>query len=180
MSITRRNLLAGAGGLAATAALGRLSKPLRGATPRPGAPTSGQLEWPTQDSGFPRKDDFAIPEDYTYINGAFTHPMPLVALEAVKQRAEQRSAPGAPRPDGPRRDPKELFARLINADPGEIAYMPNTSTGENLVVDALRIPQRAGSGINVVTDALPFGGSVIHLMELGRRGLGLRIVGPRG
>lgn len=179
MSITRRNLLAGAGGLAATAALGRLPKPLRGAAPRPGAADPGRLEWPTQDSGFPRKDDFAIPEDYTYINGAFTHPMPLVARDAVLQRAEQRSAPGAPRPDGPRRDPKELFARLINADPGEIAYMPNTSTGENLVVDALRIPQRAGSGINVVTDALHFDGSLIHLMELEKRGLDLRIVEQR-
>lgn len=170
MSITRRNLLAGAGGLAATAALGRLSKPL------PGATAPGQLEWPTQDSGFPRKDDFAIPEDYTYINGAFTHPMPLVALEAVRQRAEQRSAPGSPRPDGPRRDPKELFADLINAEPSEIAYVPNTSTGENLVVDALGIEDNVG---NVVTDALHFDGSLVHLMELEKRGLDLRIVEPR-
>jgi selenocysteine lyase/cysteine desulfurase len=72
------------------------------------------------------------------------------------------------------------FARLINAKPDEIAFVPNTSTGENLVVNGLRIPERAQSGINVVTDALHFEGALIHLDALHReRGLEVRTVMPK-
>jgi selenocysteine lyase/cysteine desulfurase len=65
---------------------------------------------------------------------------------------------------------------LINAKPSEISYIPNTSTGENLVVECLGIGKNEG---NVVTDALHFEGALIHLMELKKRGLDLRVVSPR-
>jgi selenocysteine lyase/cysteine desulfurase len=54
---------------------------------------------------------------------------------------------------------------LINADPSEVSFVPNTSTGEVLVVHGLGIP---GSGGNVVTDALHFEGSIVHLQSLER------------
>lgn len=73
-------------------------------------------------------------------------------------------------------DPRAAFASLVNARPQEISYVPNTSTGENLVVEALGISRLDG---NVVTDALHFDGALVHLMELRKRGLDVRIVMPR-
>jgi selenocysteine lyase/cysteine desulfurase len=73
-------------------------------------------------------------------------------------------------------DAKAAFAALINAKPSEIAYIPNTSTGENLVVECLGIGKFDG---NVVTDALHFEGALVHLLELQKQGLDLRVVMPR-
>jgi len=72
---------------------------------------------------------------------------------------------------------KSQFAALINAKPSEISFVPNTSTGENLVVNGLGI---IGSGGNVVTDALHFDGSILHLQALERdHAVELRIAMPR-
>ena len=60
-------------------------------------------------------------------------------------------------------DIKAQFAELINAKPTEIAFVPNTSTGENLVVNGLGLDRNVG---NVVTDALHFDGALVHLLEL--------------
>ena len=70
---------------------------------------------------------------------------------------------------------KAEFAALINATPEELAFIPNTSTGENLVVRGLGIP---GLGGNVVTDALHFDGAILHLQALQSQGLELRMAMP--
>jgi selenocysteine lyase/cysteine desulfurase len=162
MHINRRDLLTGLGALAGSAAL----SPAQAQTP--------------SDKTFPRKNDFAIPSGLTYINGAFTHPMPIAAVDAIRQYAERRSRPGgitAPGNAAMVKTVKEQFAALINARPSEISFIPNTSTGENLVVNGLGI---AGSGGNVVTDALHFDGAILHLQALQRNhGLDLRIAMPR-
>jgi selenocysteine lyase/cysteine desulfurase len=161
-SLSRRELFKGIGGVAATAAASRLE-----ALP----PAASSQAVP----GFPRKADFNITSGLTYLNGAFTHPIPRVALDAARRNAELRATPGAATWDAGA-DPRVLFAQLINARPTEIAFVPNTSTGENIVVDALGIGRFDG---NVVTDALHFDGALVHLMELQRRGLDLRIVKPK-
>jgi selenocysteine lyase/cysteine desulfurase len=123
----------------------------------------------------PRKADFAIPEGETYINCAYVHPMPIVGREALRRYAESRSGPVLDTHYD--RDVKTQFAALINAKPSEISYVPNTSTGENLVVNGLGI---VGTDSNVVTDALHFEGALLNLGELKRRtGLDIRIVMPR-
>jgi selenocysteine lyase/cysteine desulfurase len=69
---------------------------------------------------------------------------------------------------------------LINAKPSEISYVPNTSTGENLVINGLGIKRGIdGFGGNVVTDSLHFDGALVHLLELKTQGLDLRIVAPK-
>jgi selenocysteine lyase/cysteine desulfurase len=78
---------------------------------------------------------------------------------------------------GARPNPKTTFAELINAKPTEIAFIPNTSTGENLVVNGLGL-DRIFNG-NVVTDSLHYESALIHLLELKQRGLDLRIVRDR-
>jgi selenocysteine lyase/cysteine desulfurase len=138
-----------------------------------------------RDVELPRKADFNIAEGYTYISGAYTHPMPIAAAEACRRWIDRRSSLkpiDSTRPDDLHpastagAAAKAAFASLINAKASEISFVPNTSTGENLVVSALGIAKNDG---NVVTDALHFEGALIHLLELQKQGLDLRIVMPR-
>lgn len=178
MRINRRDVLKGIGGLAATTAFARLGAQLPPAS-APDAVGGRMMGGP---SDFPRKQDFTIAEGYTYINAAYTHPLPKVAVDAVREYVASRNALGAPSPGaggdgrGARANPKTLFAELINAGPTEIAYVPNTSTGENLVVSALALDRRFDG--NVVTDALHYDGAIVHLLELAKQGLDVRIVKP--
>ena len=181
MTITRRDLLAGAAAAVGTAAARALSAQLP-----PGMGKGGETTMPlasgNQPPDFPRKADFAIPAGLTYINGAYTHPMPVAAAAAMRKYADARSSfqtDDATSGDMSR-GAKATFASLINAKPSEISFIPNTSTGENLVVNGLEIAEQARRGINVVTDALHFDGSILNLLMLQRdRGLDLRIVMPR-
>ena len=166
MALNRREVLAGLGTAAAAAALRDVTV---GAAPAPGG------------AGFPRKADFAFEKGVTYLSGAFTHPMPIAAADAYRDAVNRRGTVGATPAAGlgastPRVDPKAAFAALINAKPSEISYIPNTSAGENLVVECLGIGRLDG---NVVTDALHFEGALLHLMELRKQGLDLRIVAAR-
>src|SRR5215510_6677602 len=171
MDINRRDILIGLGGLTASAA----APPAQ--TQAPARPTAASG---SPDKTFPRKSDFAIPEGLTYINGAYTHPMPIAAADAVRRNAESRSRPGgitAPGGGALATEVKAQFAALINAKPSEISFVPNTSAGENLVFNSLGI---IGSGGNVVTDALHFDGMILHLQAIERDyGLDLRIAMPR-
>jgi len=177
MIISRRDLLASAAVAMGTAAARRLTAQL--SPERPMDDTSGTRMSRT---GFPRKEDFAIPAGLTYINGAYTHPMPIVAAAAMRKYADARSAFQTDDATSGTLSAgvKAAFASLINAKPSEIAFVPNTSSGENLVVNGLEIAEQARRGINVVTDALHFDGSILNLQLLQRdRGLDLRIVMPR-
>lgn len=130
------------------------------------------------DLSLPRKADFAIPAGETYINCAYVHPMPVAGREALRKYVESRTSPVIDT-HYDREHVKAEFAALINAKPSEISYVPNTSTGENLVVNGLGLGT-AGADSNVVTDALHFDGALLHLGELKRRsGLDVRIVMPR-
>jgi selenocysteine lyase/cysteine desulfurase len=180
MNITRREVGTSLGALAASAAFDRFDANSLGistADARPGALAPE----------FPRKADFTIADGATYINGAFCHPMPRAAADAYHQAVERRTrlAPPAvpfvylnPPPDTTPMpvDPRAAFASLINAKREEISYVPNTSTGENLVVEALGVGRFEG---NVVTDALHFEGALLHLLELRKQGLDLRLVKAR-
>ena len=159
MTLDRREMLGALGGLAAAHLIGR-DAPVP-ALPQPGAP-------------FPRRADFAIDPATTYLNAAYTHPIPRVSYEAARVAAERRSAALAAEPGRP--SPKQLFARLINAKPSEIAHVSSTSAGENLVMRALGIDHRLHG--NVVTDGLHFEGALMHLDVLKRRGLDVRIARP--
>jgi selenocysteine lyase/cysteine desulfurase len=168
MDVTRRRILAGVGGLAASTALS--GRRAAGAfLPAQQAPAL------TAASGFPWKADFAIPDGTTYINGAYVHPISRASLENMRLYAQSRLLPdGDVKYD--RINIKAEFAALINAKPAEIAFVGNTTSGENLVTNGLELLK---SGGNVVTDAYQFEGALIHLQELQRQGLDLRIVMPR-
>jgi len=168
MALDRRELLTALGSAAAAATL-------RDVAAAPAIADGGP-------ASFPRKADFAFEKGVTYLSGAFTHPMPTAAADAYRDAVNRRGTVGATPAAGlgaraPGVDPKAAFAALINAKPAEISYIPNTSAGENLVVECLGITKFDG---NVVTDALHFEGALVHLMELQKQGLDLRVVAPRG
>jgi len=163
-TISRREVLAGLGTLAAAG----IAQPLSALPNLQTAPSSSSLA---------AKQDFALPDDVSYINSAYTHPMPVAAAAALREWADFRVHPQVVS------EPKKLinikaeFAGLINAKEEEISYVPNTSTGENLVVNGLDIDYKSD---NVVTDALHFEGALLHLQALQQKyGLDLRVVMPR-
>lgn len=159
MTLDRRGMLGALGGLAALRLIGD-DVPVP-ALPQPGA-------------AFPRRADFAIDPATTYLNAAYTHPIPRVSAEAARVAAERRAAALAAEPGRP--SPKRLFAQLVNAKPSEIAQVSSTSAGENLVMRALGLGHRFDG--NVVTDGLHFEGALMHLDTLARRGLDVRIARP--
>ena len=172
MSLSRRAFLAGLGSSAALAALRG-----RAAAETPAEATAA----PVSPGPFPRRADFELPGDLVYLNSAYSHPMSSATAAMVRSYADWRARPevrNAPWPSpGVGAEVKQHFADLIGARPAEISFIPNTSTGENLVVQGLGIPRPGG---NVVTDALHFEGSLLHFQALQReRGLDLRMVMPR-
>ena len=169
MTLDRRELLKRLSGVGASVAFARLS----------GASTLERMSVPS--AGLPRKQDFDLADGFTFLNAAYTHPIPRPATDATRAYLAQRTKLAMPRPgsgggSGQGFNAKALFAELISAKPTEIAYVPNTSTGENLVVNALELDRR--TDVNVVSDWLHFDGALVHLLELQRAGLDVRIVKP--
>lgn len=181
MSISRRDVLA-FGSLAALNATVGVRAP--GGTESSSLQAGGirldlVADSPHGAPALPAKRDFAIPEGITYLNCAYTHPIPAAGLQALRDYGDRRARPEAVSRALQKKpvDIKAEFAALINAKKSEISFIPNTSTGENLIVNGLDIP---GSGGNVVTDELHFEGALLHLQALQQKaGLDLRVVKPR-
>src|SRR5581483_10548156 len=74
-------------------------------------------------------------------------------------------------------DLKRRSARLIGAKgPEEIAFIQNTSDGENIVVMGMDLPKKGG---NVVLDELHFETSLYMYKSLEAKGVQLRVVKHR-
>ena len=87
MTVHRRDVLCGLGGLAATAALGDLGAQ----TSAKDAPPAGLA---SQTLAFPRTSDFSIAPGYTYLNAAYTHPIPKMSMDAARCRRRRADSPG--------------------------------------------------------------------------------------
>ena len=92
----------------------------------------------------------------TYMNAATEHPLGARTTQAMEEYLHALTHG----PDTAREkfengrlmgEVKQMFARLVNAQPAEIGFTPSTQTGENLVLEGLDIQ---ASGGNVVTNAL--------------------------
>ena len=107
----------------------------------------------------------------TYLNAAYTHPLSLESAAAAQAFLAGRVDPAG----GARavRNGKALFARLINAAPEEIAFLPSTSYGESFVVGALGL--RTDPKAKVVTDILHFDGSLYTYQQIQKQG-GAKVV----
>lgn len=163
MALDRREFLLSAAALAATARGGFATE---AATPSI-FPASIRADFPSASAG-------------TYLNSAAIHPLSAPAARAMERYLAYRlHGPGEGRDDVGAEAQSELkrrFAQLINSKPAEIAFVQNTSDGENIVVSGMDLAKRGG---NVVLDELHFTSSLYMYKSLEARGLELRIVKHR-
>ena len=155
MPLSRRGALQGLGLLSAA-----LAGPAAAAAPR----------------GLGLDTDFAF--EGTYLDAAFSHPLSRAGYLAGETYARERLMD--PRAVGPGKNGRDgavaRFARLVGADPADIAVVPSTMVGENMVGQALGL----GPGVGVVTDALHYDASLALYDALGRSGTPVAVVRPRG
>ncbi|MFL6336827.1 MAG: aminotransferase class V-fold PLP-dependent enzyme [Pyrinomonadaceae bacterium] len=128
----------------------------------------GELDWAGVRAEFP------VTETYAYLNSAGAGPVSRSTADAAAQFYRETMESGdrlweqwLARRERARAD----VARLINAEPEEIAFTTNTSSGMNLIVDALE-----GAG-RVVSCDLEFPVTTIPWLHRGAR---VRMVEARG
>ncbi|MES2033920.1 MAG: aminotransferase class V-fold PLP-dependent enzyme [Pseudomonadota bacterium] len=156
MKLTRRTLLAAAA-VAPTAA--HATGPMVRATAA--TPLSTAL---------PVRAAFAA-MPYAYLDSGSTHPMPLGAKTALEEYLRYKTRDGSLPDydvDVKERNVVAQFAALVGATPDELAFVQSTTMGENLIIQALGLPEGGG---RIVTDALHFFGSYYTYGELGRAGM---------
>jgi cysteine desulfurase/selenocysteine lyase len=98
------------------------------------------------------REDFPAVKRCVYLNAAAHSPTPRPVREAVTgfYRELEEGVDWWERWIERREDVRGRVARLLNAEPDEIAFAPNTSTGMNLIVDLI-----GGEGA-VLTDEIEF------------------------
>lgn len=121
---------------------------------------------------FPDRQNFQF--EGTFLDAAYTHPMCLAAYRAeeafLSSRVHQPSI-AWPRTN-PRNAAVQAFAELINAAPAEVAVVPSTMGGENMLCAALGLGPDAG----VVTDAYHYDASLAMYGEMQRKGIPVTVV----
>lgn len=125
----------------------------------------------------PARADFPIAERIAYLNNAFWHPLSSGVIGAVQNYLQRKATGSSHVSYGPAgNEVKAQFARLINAPPSAISFVPSTVTGENLVVAGLDLPRTKG---NIVTDSLHYESSTYLYRSLQAQGVDVRFVKPR-
>jgi cysteine desulfurase / selenocysteine lyase len=117
--------------------------------------------------------DFPAVARHVYLNAAAASPTPRPVRAAVDALQRQLEEDGDLHWDAWNARVEEVrtsVARLVNADPDEIAFMPNTSAGINLIADLL---EQDGA---VVTDTLEFPTVTLPWVH---RGVPVRWIAPR-
>lgn len=123
-------------------------------------------------------NDFEVVRQETCLNNARWHPLSrgaraqVDAYMAYKERGVWQPPDLIDHLQG---SVRQNFARLINADVREIAYVNSTTAGETMLVGSLGLPDKAG---NIVTDALHFEGSLYMYGALQKQGMDVRCVRP--
>lgn len=124
-----------------------------------------------------REFPWAARGDAVYLNHASTGPLPVRTAAAVHAWVARRAEPWRIRDEelfGTLARVRMLAARLVGAQAGEIACMPNTTYGLNLAARALPL----GPGDVVLTFDKEFPANVYPWMALADRGVRLERVPP--
>jgi cysteine desulfurase / selenocysteine lyase len=86
------------------------------------------------------REDFPALASFTYLNSAAAGPVPRPVAEAATRFYRELEAGGDTHWDAWRQEVEEVRAKVaafIGAEADEIAFVPNTSTGMNLIADLL-------------------------------------------
>jgi selenocysteine lyase/cysteine desulfurase len=138
-------------------------------------PPSQEIDWSKV------RADFPWLKDKVWLTAADYHPLSIHSLRAAERYLHWKTYGPGPDRDrftaGQQRETKELFARLIGAQPQEIAFVSSTTDAENLVVAGLGLADGKG---NVVIDSLHYQATkYLYRMLQKEAGLELRIVRHR-
>ncbi|ASG24299.1 aminotransferase [Nitrospirillum viridazoti CBAmc] len=167
MRMTRRDVMLAAGTLT-------MAEVVPAAVGAQTAPTGASK--PTLPTRFPDKASF-FPHDLVYLDSGSQHPVSTGAKAAVDTYLSKRMLdPAAAHYDLPDDGVREKFARLVNADADDIAYVQSTTAGEQMVLRGLGLPK---SGGHIVTDTLHFFGSLPLYEEMQRHGVEVTWVEPK-
>jgi selenocysteine lyase/cysteine desulfurase len=164
MPVSRRSVLQTIGGVSLAAAAMRA-----GSSPSPGSAPS------TTSVTLPDKSNFLF--EGTYLNAAYTHPLSKRTRDATLEYIRSRLTD--PARNWPLRNSRDeavaFYAKLINAEAQEVAVVPSTLEGENLIGASLGLGPAAG----VVTDPFHYDASLAMYGELHKKGMPLTVVAPR-
>ena len=122
----------------------------------------GKVDWDAV------RNDFPWIENSLWISASDYHPLSIDAQRMVDTYYKWRV--GGPKGGGSRfsgemqRETKELFGKVIGASPDEIAFIHNTTEGENIVVAGMDLVNKKG---NIVLDDLHYQASkfIYHMLE---------------
>jgi selenocysteine lyase/cysteine desulfurase len=96
-----------------------------------------------------QRDQFEMPRDICYLNSASWSPLPLKTLEAGRAAVARKGTPWTLDPgfaNGQHERARTAAARLINADPADVALIPSISYGVATAAKVLTI----GRGTRVI------------------------------
>ena len=125
-----------------------------------------------------RRMEFPVAEHWAYFDHAAVAPMPRRSGEALRRWVDDQERNGVVNwPEWGRKveQARLACASLIHAKIGEIAFIPNTTTGIGLVAEGF--PWKAGD--SVVTAAEEYPSNLYPWMNLASRGVTLRTVPTR-
>ncbi|EHP70766.1 MAG: aminotransferase class V-fold PLP-dependent enzyme [Metallosphaera yellowstonensis] len=122
------------------------------------------------------RDEFPIVREYVYLNHAAISPTPTFALFEAFRYLYEVSQHGSLHvnkvEEGDFANLRKKMATFINAEPGEVSFVPNTSFGANMVIHGLNL----GKGDVVLSDGLEFPSTVYPLYKLAQRGVNVKLV----
>ena len=126
------------------------------------------------------REDFPRARTMAYFDNASSHPISVHSAAALHRYVDwvthEVGEPWWPAWAAPRNEVKTLFARLVNADPGEIAFARSTVESESNILNGLGDHLAGG---NVVTSDLAFNPCIYNYKFRERRGLEVRVVRNR-
>ena len=125
-----------------------------------------------------RAEEFPVAERWAYFDHAAVAPLPRRSGDVLREWAAHQERNGCvfwPEWERKLEANRVQLARLIGADPAEIAYVGSTTQGIGLVAEGF--PWRAGD--NVVTAAEEYPSNIYPWMNLADRGVTLRQVPSR-
>ena len=126
------------------------------------------------------REDFPRARTMAYFDNASSHPISVHSAAALHRYvdwvAHEVGEPWWPAWAPPRDQANTLFAQLINADPGEIAFARSTVESESNILNGLRDHLAGG---NVVMSDLSFNPCIYNYKFREQQGLDVRIVKNR-
>lgn len=128
-----------------------------------------KLDQKNSKKSLPHKEEF-YPFEGIYFNAGVQHPASKGCVEAANKYLNYKGFHENSNYDPlmARQNVLELYAKLINADVNEIAFVQSTTVGENLLLQALNIINTGGQ---VITDDLHYFGSYQIYGELKKQGV---------